>query len=132
MFNVQPVPDFNVSSVQDSPGFRVGQPKDVPGFRVRPFIPGFRLNTAGQSVDGNPASTVGVSAYGITPYIPGLSDMDMPAPATPVVTDDYCRQVIANCRTQCATRYEALGGNLGFPWMRKCIRDCVAPSGCSY
>src|SRR5260370_26977686 len=120
MYNAQPELGFNVSPAI-TPGFRVGLPEDLPGFRIN------------QDGSVRRVSSSNAPAYGFNPYALNLSVAASPtAPPTPVATDDYGREIIANCRTKCSARYEALGGGLGFPWMRVCIRDCVAPSGCSY
>jgi hypothetical protein len=112
---------FNVRPDTGVPGFRVGLPEDPPGFAI--------------NNDGSirRAGTSNTPVYGFDPdalSLPIASSLS--GPITGVTTDEYCRQIVANCRTKCSARYEALGGGLGFPWMRICIRDCVAPSGCSY
>jgi len=117
MFNFVPRLGFNV------------QPEALPGFQVSdPTAASTDINRSRGGADSaNP------EAYIFNPYTFSLGVATPPlAPPSPVSTDDYCREVVANCRRQCAARYETLGGSLGFPWMRKCIRDCVAPSGCSY
>ena len=111
---------FNVQPNTGVPGFRVGLAEDTPSIATDMDGSTRRVNS-------------GMSAPSYNPYAPYLDVAAfLPAQPTRVATDDYCRQIIANCRTKCSARYEALGGGLGFPWMRVCIRDCVAPSGCSY
>jgi hypothetical protein len=109
MFNFVPRLGFNV------------QPEALPGFQVRdPTAASTDINRMAGGADSSNAT-----AYIFNPYTFSLG-VATPrfAPPSPVSTDDdYCREVVANCRRQCAARYEVLGGSLGFPRMRKCIRD---------
>jgi len=121
MLNNPPHIGFNVPSIPSWIGFRVGAEQDHLG-----------PETATEYAMPH-ASAADMGEEIVNPYVPYLRIGSIPLGPQPLpVTDDYCRQVIANCRTKCAERYELLGGNLGFPWMRMCIRDCVAPSGCGY
>ena len=121
MFNVQPELGFNVSPAV-TPGFRVGLPEDRTASSIDTIEP---MSRAGSS---------NATAYAFNPYIfdLGVATSPLAPPSRVSVDDDYYPKIIANCRSQCSARYETLGGELGFPWMRVCIRNCVAPSGCSY
>ena len=117
MFNVRPAFGFNV---------------------LAPVTPGFRVDPSGnlgalRDEGANSASWKG------NPYV--LGDLlqpygiDLPtgrSPYSPASDDDYCRQVVRNCHTKCVNQYELLGGGLGPSWYRVCVRNCVAPSGCSF
>jgi hypothetical protein len=105
--------------------------KSEVGFNVDPrdAVPGFRVEPAGQ---------VGLAKNTANPF--GMSTLAAPGFLSPFVTNaqsiipttyDNCPEIIANCKAACVDRYEMLGGDLGFVWMRRCIRDCVEPSGCS-
>lgn len=116
MFNVRPAIGFNVSA---------------------PVVPGFRIDPSGNprafddamadagSRGGNPDVS-----YLLGPYGQYLLAKD--PPFSPASTDDYCREVVRNCNARCLDSYEALGGELGPVWWRRCVRDCVAPTGCRY
>ena len=117
MFNVRPVIGFNVSAPV-TPGFRVNASRDPGAFRSDEAAP--------LSWKGNPY----IFGDLLTPY--GLDLPPKEPPFSPASTDDYCREVVRNCNAKCLDRYELLGGQLGPVWWRRCVRDCVAPTGCSY
>ena len=117
MFDVRPVIGFNVSA---------------------PVTPGFRVDSS-----GNPAAlhdeAAAPGSWNRNPQVPTNLPwpyaLHLPAkepPFSPASTDDYCREVVRNCNAKCLDRYELLGGQLGPVWWRRCVRDCVAPTGCSY
>jgi hypothetical protein len=94
----------------------------------------------GGGLTGAAADSTWPSASSPLPYFDPVAADDFPQrshetpnfPPSDMRTADYCSRVIANCKDRCAGIYADKGGSLGFPWMRKCIRDCVAPSGCVY
>ena len=131
MFNVSSrtvVPGFNVQA----PGFRVGSAvADTGDWRVvlagvKTGVPGPEGDGRGNGWDRQPASNYPNSSlwYRFPPF-PNLR------------TADNCPEIIENCRRQCTDRCVAgtLAGARGpdAPLvLRRCIRDCVAPSGCNY
>jgi hypothetical protein len=122
------------------PGFRVGVVEDPPGFRMAPdgSVLGSSAATAKEAPGDSWIPTIpwNVPSDGILPdFLSGFPQRSRDAPAFPspdIQTADYCSRVIANCKDRCAGIYADKGGSLGFPWMRKCIRDCVTPTGCVY
>lgn len=122
--------------------FNVRNTKVVPGFHVREPVPdGTALGRS--SVIANEAlgrSWIPPILWNV-PYDGAALELfagfpqrsrDVPAPSPDIRTADYCSRVIANCKDRCSGIYADKGGSLGFPWMRKCIRDCVTPTGCVY
>lgn len=143
MFNVRDtkfVPGFHVTEpVEEVPGFRVGVVEDPPGFRVAHDGPVLGRDSviAKEALAGSwiPPISWNVPYDGIAPDFFGgfpQRSRDAPAPSSDIRTADYCSRVIANCKDRCSGIYADKGGNLGFSWMRKCIRDCVTPTGCVY
>ena len=122
------------------PGFRVSVVEEPPGFRMAPdgSVLGSSSATAKEAPWGSwiPTMPWNVPSGGIVPdFLSGFPQRGRDAPAFPssdMRTADYCSRVIANCKDRCSGIYADKGGSLGFPWMRKCIRDCVTPTGCVY
>jgi hypothetical protein len=160
MFNVEldtSVPGLHVSRKQGLPGFNVGSgnamgrgpsgASDLPDHALNPYVPWLRLPT-GRDDHGYPPADMNAYALRSTPDFPAATYQpasyypnSLPwywLPAFPnVQTADNCPEIIENCRQQCTDRYSAgtLRGARGpdAPLvLRRCIRDCVAPSGCSY
>lgn len=143
MFNARDtkfVPGFHVREpAEDVPGFRVGVVEDPLGFRMAPDGPilGRSSVIAKGALGGSwiPPMSWNVPYDGIVPdFFGGFPQRshDAPAPSSDIRTADYCSRVIANCKDRCSGIYADKGGSLGFSWMRKCIRDCVTPTGCVY
>jgi hypothetical protein len=64
----------------------------------------------------------------------GTSESDEgDAPTEPVIEpySPECLRAIEEAKRICIDRFEAVGGNLGFAWMRRCIRSLV-PAECGY
>ena len=118
MFNVPTHFGFNVSPDLETPGFRVGPT----GSPVK----------AGDYASGYPSTMASPANMGV--LLPDFfRSSGSSVPITPASAGlDNCPEIIANCKAMCFAQYEELGGELGFVWMRRCIRDCVAPTGCSY
>ena len=131
---------FNVRDTKFVPGFHVGVWEGPPGFRMAPdgSVIGPSSATAKEAPGGSWISAIPLSvpSGGIVPdFLSGVPQRtgDVPGfPSSDIRTADYCSRVIANCKDRCAGIYADKGGSLGFPWMRKCIRDCVTPTGCVY
>jgi hypothetical protein len=159
MFNVKPdtgVPGLYVSGKKGLPGFNVGGGNaigrgpsgafDLPNHVLNPYVPWLRLPTGGDDhgyprADMNAYALRSVPDFAATYQLASDSPNSLPwypLPAFPNVrTADNCPEIIEGCRRQCTDRYVAgtLGGARGpdAPLvLRRCIRDCVAPSGCSY
>ena len=120
--------------MEEVPGFRV---RVAPGFDMAPDGPVFgRSSVIAEEALGGPRPIWWNGLVdGIAPdFLSGFPQRsrNAPAPSSDIQTADYCSQVIANCKDRCSGIYADKGGNLGFSWMRKCIRDCVTPTGCVY
>jgi len=123
--------------------FNVSPRSVVPGFNVQ--VPGFRLPLprGGDDARYPPAD---MNAY-VLRSEPDFAATYQPSPNSlpwywlpefpNVRTADNCPEIIDNCQRQCVDQFAAgtLRGARGSDApmvLRRCVRECVAPSGCSY
>ena len=117
---------FNAVADTGVPGFRVGYPEDEPGFRVG--------IAHGKSVFAGP-SAFPFGAYAPVDVVAPVVDWEGPYSPRGLHADVNCREIIEGCRVRCTDQQYAPGRLLGSDApsiLRRCIRNCAAPSGCSY
>jgi hypothetical protein len=138
---------FNSHFHTDLPGFRLSMTEDEPGFRIDTndsirhsvvSAPSHVFYPGGANAD----PSAGLNAYAsVSPadFVNSRSNSTayrMLGASPYMQKADNCPQIIENCRLRCTGRY--LDGMLpgrgsDAPMvLRRCIRDCVGPSGCSY
>ena len=111
------------------------EPEYVPGFHVRDSdeVPGFRMPVG----DAEPHISNGLDLYSPYPFAAiggsyATSPWQYSNPGADMAVD--CEKIIAECHDRCVSRFEIRPFPEGdqFVGYRRCMRDCVAPSGCSY
>lgn len=147
MLNVRPtsyVPGFNVDPSVFEPGFHVDE-KEARRWAIlnAPDVGrSFSLPVKDAGMPGLRAQAVndilGQPTDAARTYDPFGLDVLVPLPPLPYHrTTVNCAKIISDCKDRCAARFEIQpfpgpSGANQFTMMRRCIRDCVAPSGCSY
>jgi hypothetical protein len=107
---------------------------EVPEFRLRvaDYVPGFRVRE-----DGSTGPTAMDRVYNSFAPNDFLAPPPIPTPNSDLRVAVDCAKVIADCHDRCIGRFELKpfpgpSGTNQFFMYRRCRRDCVEPSGCSY